>query len=346
MSELVFVSVMIPVFNEERFIGRCLGEVLAQDYPADRFEVLVADGMSTDRTREIVQAVQAAHPNVRLIDNPKRIVSSGLNRALTEARGAIVVRLDGHCEYPRDYIRRVVELRENLGSDSVGGVLEPVGSGYVQRAIASAYSSPLGLASSALKATRAADTVREVDAVHGGCWKWERLVQIGGFDEEMVRNQDDELSFRLRQHGGLIFQSLAIRVRYHVRNSFKNLLLQFLQYGYWKVRVVRKHPRQASVRHFVPAAFVLAVGSGLMTTLFWREAWWGAGLLVGGYLAAVGTAAMSHLWTGEKKLWPGIVVAVVVMHVGYGIGFLLCCVTGSQGKRPVRGMFKRSSRVN
>ena len=344
MSEFVFVSVMIPVFNEEKFIGRCLAEVLAQDYPADRFEVLVADGMSTDRTREIVQSIQAVHSKVRLIDNPKRIVSSGLNRALAEARGEIVVRLDGHCEYPQDYIRRVVELRERLGSDSAGGVLEPVGAGYVQRAIAVAYSSPVGLASSALKATRAADAVREVDSVHGGCWKRERLLAVGGFDEEMVRNQDDELSFRLRHSGGQIFQSLAIRVRYHVRNSFLKLLLQFLQYGYWKVRVVRKHPRQASVRHFVPAAFVLAVSGGLVAALFSSEARWGAGLLVGVYLAAIGAAALPQLWSGEKKLWPGIVLAVVVMHVGYGAGFLLSCLQECQGVVPVSGVFKRSSR--
>jgi len=343
MNNLAFVSVLIPVFNEEQFIGRCLAEVLAQDYPG-RLEVLVADGMSTDHTREIVQSVQTAHPNVRLINNPQRIVSGGLNRALAEARGEIIVRLDGHCEYPPDYINQVVTLRERLGSDSVGGVLEPVGIRYVQRAIAAAYSSPLGLAGSALKATGAADTVREVDAVHGGCWKWERLVQVGGFDEEMVRNQDDELSFRLRQAGGRIFQSLAIRVRYHVRSSFQKLLLQFLQYGYWKVRVVRKHPHQASLRHFVPAAFVLAVIGGLVLAVGWSAARWGTGLLVGGYLAAVGTAALAHVWTGEKKLWPGIVLAVVVMHVGYGLGFLLCCVTGAQGGA-VNRVFERSSRA-
>jgi succinoglycan biosynthesis protein ExoA len=320
------VSVIIPVFNEERFIERCLAGALAQDYPSEQMEIIVADGMSTDRTRELV----AKFPTVRLVDNPGRIVSTGLNRALAIARGEIIVRLDGHCEYPRDYVRRVVELREQLEADSVGGVLEPLASEYVQRAIATAYASPVGLGSVGLKATAASDGVREVDTVHGGCWRRERLLAVGGFDEEMVRNQDDELSFRLRHTGGKIFQSLAIRVGYHVRNSYRKLFRQFLQYGYWKVRVVRKHPRQASLRHFVPAAFVLAVLVSAVLSL-----WWLAGLL-GVYLLAVAGTSLVQLRAGELKLWPGLVWAVILIHVGYGVGFLLGWLPGSMFERVTR----------
>ena len=316
------ISVVIPAFNEEHFIERCLEGALAQDFPADQMEIIVADGMSTDRTRELV----AKFPKVRLVDNPGRIVSTGLNRALAEARGEVIVRLDGHCEYPSDYVRRVVELRERLNADSVGGVLVPVATSYVQRAIAAAYASPVGLGSTGLKATVAADVVREVDTVHGGCWRRERLLAVGGFDEKMVRNQDDELSFRLRHTGGKIFQSLSIQVQYHVRNSYRKLFRQFLQYGYWKVRVVRKHPGQASMRHFVPAAFVLALLVGAVIA-----PWWAAGLL-GVYLLAVAGASLAQ----DIKLWPGLVWAIVLMHIGYGVGFLLGWLPGS--------MFERVSR--
>jgi succinoglycan biosynthesis protein ExoA len=320
------ISVIIPVFNEERFIERCLAGALAQDYPADQMEILVADGMSTDQTRKLV----AQFPGVRLVDNPGRIVSTGLNRALAEARGEIIVRLDGHCEYPTDYVRRVVELRERLNADSVGGVLVPVATSYVPRAIAAAYASPVGLGSAGLKAEAVADVVREVDTVHAGCWRRERLLAVGGFDEQMVRNQDDELSFRLRHTGGKIFQSLAIQVRYHVRNSYRKLFRQFLQYGYWKVRVVRKHPRQASVRHFVPGVFVLTILLGAVLIPVWA-----AGLL-GVYLLAVGAASLVQLRDG-LKLWPGLVWAIVLMHFGYGVGFLL-------GWLPAGSLFQRVSR--
>jgi len=334
------ISVVIAILNEERFIERCLDGVLAQDYPAEQMEILVADGMSTDRTRELV----AKYPRVRLIDNPGRIVSCGLNRALAEARGEIIVRLDGHCEYPRDYVRRVVALREELNADSVGGVLVPVATDYVQRAIAAAYASPVGLGSAGLKATASVDLVREVDTVHGGCWRRERLLAVGGFDEEMVRNQDDELSFRLRHSGGKIFQSLAIRVEYHVRNSYRKLFRQFMQYGYWKVRVVRKHPRQASVRHFVPAGFVLAVLTGLALAPFWQVAQWGLAGLVGTYLVAVAVASLAQVWSAEKKVWPGLVFAVVLIHLSYGSGFLLGWLRAACGPLPTDPIFERGTR--
>jgi glycosyltransferase involved in cell wall biosynthesis len=322
----VLVSVVIPVFNEERFIERCLAGALAQDYPAGQMEIIVADGMSTDRTRELI----AKFPTVRLVENPGRIVSTGLNRAVAAARGEIIVRLDGHCEYPGDYVRRVVELRERLNADSVGGVLEPLAGAYVQRAIAAAYASRVGLGGAALRATPASEAVREVDTVHGGCWRRDRLLAVGGFDEETVRNQDDELSFRLRHTGGRIYQSLAIRVGYHVRDNYRALFRQFMQYGYWKVRVVRKHPRQASVRHFVPATFVLAL---LTSALFSPPCL--AGLLAA-YLLAVGGVSLAELWAGDLKLWPGLVWAVMLIHVGYGVGFL-------SGWLP-RSMFARVTR--
>jgi glycosyltransferase involved in cell wall biosynthesis len=344
MNTVPFVSVIMPVFNEEHYIERNLRDVFRQDYPADRWELIVADGMSTDRTREIVQMLQTEQPRLRLIDNPQRIVPTGLNRAIGCARGEVIVRLDGHCEYPHDYVRQMVQLREETGADNVGGVLEPVGTSYIQRAVAAAYSCPGGLGGAALKAANGAATVREVDAVHGGCWRRERLLAVGGFDEEMVRNQDDELSFRLRKSGGRICQSLAIRVRYHVRSSLRKLFQQFAQYGYWKVRVVRKHPRQASVRHFVPTALVvvLMVGALLAPFSWWARVGWIG--VTAGYGFAVAVAALAHAWSREKKLWPGIVAAVVLMHLGYGVGFLLGWVRAWLGSLPTDAIFERSTR--
>jgi glycosyltransferase involved in cell wall biosynthesis len=363
-----FVSIIMPVFNEEKFIQECLLAVLDQDYPRDRFEIIVADGMSSDRTREIIGFIQDHYANIRLIDNPERIVPTGLNRAIESARGDIIVRLDGHCEYPKDYVRRVVELRQKLGADSVGGVLVPLGESYVGKAVAAAYHSPVGLGGTALKASEISERVREVDTVHGGCWQRERLRAMGGFDTEMVRNQDDELSFRLRKNRGQIFQTLAIPVKYHVRDSFKKLFLQFAQYGYWKVRVVRKHPQQASARHLAPALFVLTLFTTAILSPFLQVAAWSFAGLSGSYLGILALASLLQIlrakgrarhsvragsWQDperrarsdapyqlELKLWPGIVLGLVAIHFGYGIGFVLGCARAAFGPLPSDRVFE------
>ncbi len=344
MKSLPDVSVLMPVFNEERFIGQSLRAVLEQDYPPECLEMIVADGRSTDRTRDIVRAFQAKHRNVRLIDNPGRIVSTGLNRALESARGAIVVRLDGHCEYPKDYVRKIVELRERTGADDAGGVLVPLGNGsFTSQAVAAAYYSPVGIGS-ALRGYAHSTEVCEVDTVHGGCWQREYLVAIGGFDEAMVRNQDDELSFRMRKAGGRIVRSSAIRVKYWVRDSYRKLFMQFAQYGYWKVRVLQKHPRQSSVRHIVPSLFILVLLTSAVVAPFSMIGRWALAIIAGGYTLAMGWAGLREAVRSDLRLWPGIAFAIPVMHFGYGTGFLLGWLRWLVGALPTDRIFERSTR--
>lgn len=344
MNALPTVSVIMPVYNEEPFLAHSLRAVLEQKYPADRLEVIVADGRSTDRSRMIVESFQKEHPNIRLIDNPDRIVSTGLNRAIEAARGELIVRLDGHCEYPQEYVKQVVELLEQTGADDAGGVLVPLGDrSYVSQAVAAAYYSPVGIGG-ALKGHADSEKVVEVDTVHGGCWLRERLLALGGFDSEMVRNQDDELSFRLRKAGGRIVRSSGIRVKYWVRNSFRKLFLQFAQYGYWKVRVLQKHPRQSSLRHVVPSVFVLALLiSGALAPMF-RVALWVFVALAGGYILAMAMAGLREAANTELRLWPGIAWAIPVMHFGYGVGFLLGWLRWLVGAFPTERVFERSTR--
>lgn len=318
-----FVTVIMPVRNEAAHVEATLGFALAQDYPADRFEVIVADGCSTDGTREIVDRLAAANPSLRIIDNPGRIVSSGLNRALAEARGDVVVRLDGHGEYPPDYVRRVVALREETGAANAGGVLVPIGTSYVQRSICAVLSAPVGVGGAAMRARAPAEDVREVDAVNGGCWLVETLRSAGGFSEEMVRNQDDELSFRLRKAGGRVVQSWSIRFRYVVRDRWGRLFRQYLQYGFWKVRVVRLYPRQASLRHLMPALLVAGLLAGAAAAPFSRVAALGALAAAAAYLVAVCAAGLAAaLRWRDLALWPGASLAFLAMHIGYGCGFL------------------------
>lgn len=345
-AALPLVSVIMPICNEERFIARSLEGALAQDYPPDRLEVIIADGMSTDRTRQVIAGVVAAHPErqVRVIDNPGRIVPTGLNAAIRAARGEVVIRMDGHCEYPRNYVRELVRLRQQTGAENVGGVLVPVGSSYTQRAICAAFYSPLS-AGSAMRGFAASDALREVDDVHGGCYRREQLFEIGLFDEEMVRNQDDELNFRLRKlTGGRILQSPALQVKYHVRDSFRKLFRQYAQYGYWKVRVVQKHPRQSSPRHLVPSAFVLAVVGLAALAPFFALFLWAWLALLALYLAAIAALALREARHTEWKLWPGIIWALILMQVGYGVGFIVGVLRRVFGPLPTDSIFERVTR--
>ena len=292
-----------------------------------------------------MQEIQSRRSNLRLIDNPGRIVPTGFNVALGHAVGEVIVRMDGHCEYPPNYVSQVVQFREKCGADNFGGVLEPIGDSWTQRCICVAYHSRVGIGGAALRGHSGAVVQHEVDTVHGGCWLLSRLREVNGMDEQMVRNQDDELSFRLRKSGGKIVQSTAIRVRYHVRNSFRLLFWQFAQYGYWKVRVVRKHPRQASIRHFVPGTFVALVLLSAICAPFVSLA---AGVLAALwmlYFIGTGSATVLQLLrSGNLGLWPGTVFALLMMHFGYGTGFLLGWARALYGPLPSDRLFEQMTR--
>jgi glycosyltransferase involved in cell wall biosynthesis len=342
-SPLPSVSVVLVVRDEIAYIQRSLGAVLAQDYPVDLLEVIVVDGMSTDGTRDILKVWSQEHSNLTVLDNPRAIVSSGMNVAITQARGEIIVWVSGHCEYPPDYVRRVVQLRHYTGADNAGGVLVPIGESYVQRAIAAASYSPVSVGG-AMKGHSSSAPTREVDAVHGGCWKRSRLLAVGMFDEEMVRNQDDELSFRLRKSGGTIIQSPAIQIRYHVRNSYRKLFMQFAQYGYWKVKVITKHPKQASIRHIVPAFFAGSILGLASLSGFSSSARLILIVECNIYVAVIAGAAIIEANRAGWYLWPGIATALATMHISYGWGFLVGLLRAVVGPLPSDHIFEAITR--
>src|SRR5258706_13564407 len=257
MPDTPFVSVLMPVRNEAAFIRRSVRAVLAQVYQCDHMQIISADGLSNDGTREAIKEVQLLNPNVVLIDNPGKIVSTGLNAALRVAKGEIIIRVDGHCEITGDYLSRAVSHLTDSEVSCVGGPLETVGETYAARAIAAAMSSSFGVGGSAFRVgTREA---KFVDTVAFPGFRRETIQRAGPFDEELVRNQDDEYSYRVRKLGGRLLLAPDIQSRYYSRASFRKLWKQYFQYGYWKVRVLQKHPRQMSARQFVPPLFVIAL---------------------------------------------------------------------------------------
>jgi glycosyltransferase involved in cell wall biosynthesis len=314
------VTVIMPIRNEAAFIERSLGAILRQDYPADRLEIIVADGMSDDGSRQIVRALQSKHANVRLIDNPGRIVPTGLNAAIAQTRGEIIVRVDGHCEIAPDYVRRCVAHLQAGGVDGVGGPLETVGETRTAQTIALAMSSTFGVGGSAFRTTNG--QTKLTDTVAFPAYTRSMLEAAGPFDEELVRNQDDEYNYRLRKLGAKILLAADIQARYFSRSSLRSLWRQYFQYGYWKVRVMQKHPQQMRPRQFVPPLFAAALLSTALLALFWA---WGRKLLalvIGAYALANLAASVG---TARRAGWghlPRLPLVFSILHLSYGFGFL------------------------
>jgi glycosyltransferase involved in cell wall biosynthesis len=317
------VSVVLPVRNEASFIGPCLQSVLDQDYPAERMEVLIVDGMSTDGTRTEVRALlrqraDDAAPAVRLLDNPAMIVPAAMNVALAAAAGGLIVRVDGHAVLHPDYVRRCVDVLRATGSACVGGVVETVGTGAAGRAIAAAQSSHFGVGGVAFRTGRRKAGV--VDTVPFGAYPRAVLAQIGGYDEELACNEDDELNFRLQQAGGRIWYDPSIRAQYFSRATFGRLWRQYYRYGLYKVLVARKRGGLASPRHLVPAVFVAATAASSLVAAARRNARWTLPVLAPYVAALVAASSRSAARTGARPTLVGI--AFVTVHVAYGSGFL------------------------
>jgi glycosyltransferase involved in cell wall biosynthesis len=313
------VSILLPVRNEERHIEQTLRALVAQDYPRDRVEILVADGRSEDRTREIVEGLAREVPGLTLIDNPGRIVSTGLNAALSRARGAYLIRVDGHTEIAPDYVSQCVAELERTGADNAGGRMETRGETPFGRAVAVATSSPFGVGNARFHYATGEEWV---DTVYLGAWPRRTFERVGGFDEELVRNQDDEHNARLRAAGGRILLSPKIRSVYTVRSGPLALWRQYFSYGFWKVRVLQKRARQMKPRHFAPPLAVLTVAAGAALAPFLPAARWGLLALA----AADGAANHAGSLPAGRGLPPSVRVrlpfAFAILHFAYGIGFL------------------------
>jgi len=314
------VSIVVPCRNERRYIADAVKSILQQEDIDGGFEVLVADGMSDDGTREILLEISRADSRLRVIDNPGRVVPTGLNAAIREARGRIIVRMDAHTEYAPDYMRRCVDVLLKTNSDNVGGPWNAKGRDYFQNAIAMGFRSRFG---SGGAGSHNVDFEGEVDSVYLGCWKRQRLVELGLFDEEFVRNQDDELNLRLVKAGGKIWQSPLIKSWYYPRNSIAALFRQYRQYGYWKIRVIQKHRQPASLRHLVPGGFVLALLILAFGSVFLNFCQVGFAVLFGAYLAAALVASAERCVVESGwKYFPVMPLVFMAYHFGYGAGFV------------------------
>ncbi len=255
------VTAIIPCYNEERYIDRTVRDLLQQDMPKEGLELLFMDGMSTDRTRDILEEYAEAYPFIRVLDNEERTVPYAMNRGIQEAKGEIIVRLDAHASYPSEYIRRLSEKLREGGVDNVGAVgkTEPLRETPKARAIATVLSHPLGVGNSFFRT--GIDEEKEVDTVPFGCFWKKTLQQLGGYRNALKRNQDIELNKRLIENGGRILLLPDLYCTYYARESYKDLGLNNYKNGLWNIMTVylTRDFRSLSIRHFIPLAFVLSI---------------------------------------------------------------------------------------
>jgi succinoglycan biosynthesis protein ExoA len=323
------VTLVVPMRNEARYIEACIASIVEQRYPADRLEVLVYDGGSTDASRYLVAAIAAEHPEVVLLDNPRRIQAAAWNLGIERATGDIIGIVSAHSELARDYVSSAVETLERTGADMVGGPMHALSEGRIGTAAAIATSSPFGVGDARFHYTK---TEEEVDTVYMGLCRADVYRSLR-FDEEMVRNQDDELSYRLLDRGGRIVCNPQIRSTYRNRASWSGLARQYFEYGFWKVRVLRKHPRQARFRHLIPAALVTSlIGSALLAVLGRPGRWLFAATLSTYVAATIGSSIQVTRRTG-LGLMPAVAACFATLHLSYGVGFI--AGVGSEVKRQI-----------
>jgi succinoglycan biosynthesis protein ExoA len=344
LEKLPFVSVVIPVLNEDRYIQACLDSVLGQDYPADRYEVIVADGGSTDRTRAIVESAAAFHPSVRLIENPGRTQAHGLNLGILASRGEYIARQDGHAEWSPHHLRRSIELLVETGADNVGGRADGEGSSATGRAIARAMRSPFGVGQARY---RYSTRVEELPTVFPGTFRRSAFERVGLYDEAYPPHEDYELNHRIRETGGRVLFSPDIPTRYYVRESIPALARQYFRYGRSKVRVARASLGVIHPYHLAAPALVALVPAMAILARTRR----GRQMALAGATtyAAACLAAGLKAGTGESAAVRVRVPAVfVVLHVAWGTGFWVGVAEAALGVETGGGsppMLPRKARV-
>jgi glycosyltransferase involved in cell wall biosynthesis len=317
---LPFVSVVMPIRNEADFIGRTIQTILNNDYPKEKLEVIVADGISTDKTPKIVHNLSIEDPRVRLLENKGKIVSTGLNLALRESKGDIFIRIDGHCEIPPDFIRKSVEtLLSKSDAWVAGGYWKTKSTGLIGRTISAATQSPAGVGNAR---HRLGNYDGWVDTLaYGAHHKW-ILDKIGYFDEQLVRNQDDEFNLRVHLAGGKIWMSSDIWSVYYARNSFKKLWKQYFQYGFWRIRTIQKHHKPATIRQLAPMLLVISLGVLILLSFVWSVFIY----LLAAELIVYGLGLFYGLWdVWKQEGFAAALLSPVVflfIHFGYGIGCL------------------------
>lgn len=311
------VSVIIPCRNEENYIGKCLDSIINQSYGIENIEIMISDGLSEDNTVNIINEYQKKYGMIRLLRNEKKVTPVAMNLGIKNSTGEIIIIFGSHAFMDKEYVRICVEKLENPEISCVGGKMISISENSNAEAISMAMSSPFGVGNALF---RYSDKEEYVDTVAFGAYRKSIFDEIGLFDEQFVRNQDDELNFRVTKAGGKILLCPDIISYYYTRGSFSKLWRQYYQYGFWKVRVIQKHKRPASLRHIIPLLFTVGLFCGALLSLF-SKAFMHIYLSVIALYAVLAFVFASKVQT-EKKHLLKIVYSFIILHLSYGMGFI------------------------
>lgn len=314
------VSIIIPCMNEENYIKQCIDSFLNQSYPKDLVEIIVADGMSTDNTRNIIKEMSLEHRNIILIDNEKLSAPAGMNLGIKRSKSDIIIIFGAHAYADKDFIKENILALENKEVGCSGGVITTINDSLKGEAIAEAMSCPFGVGNALF---RYAEKEAVVDTVGFGAYDRKFITDIGLFDEDLVRNQDDELNFRVQKSGKKVILNPKIKSTYYSRGDFKKLWRQYYQYGFWKVRVIQKHKRPASIRHLIPLMFVIFLLFGGVASIFSKFITIGYILIILLYLIIDLIVSLKICKKKSIKQFPYLFITFPILHISYGIGFIL-----------------------
>lgn len=310
------VSVIIPVYNEEKYIESCIISLINQTYPREKMEWIVIDGNSTDETVKIIEKYNKEYP-LKIINNPKRKTPISLNMGIRSSRGKYIIRFDAHATYSNDYIEKCIYYLENTTADNVGGYVETKADGVIGNAIARMLSTRFGVGGASF---RTGNDTGYVDTVPFGAFRREVFEKVGLFDEELLRSEDNDINARIREHGGKVYLASDIVSTYYCRDSIKGVLIQGIQNGNALFRTIRRNPKAMSLRHFVPFLFLLSLVILPLLCLWWP----GARNLLVAEMVLYGCIDLAFCIKKENLRYALILIWLYpIFHICYGLGSLL-----------------------
>lgn len=327
MENKQFITVLVPTYNEERFISSCIESIINQNYPKEMMEVLIIDGISSDSTREIVNEYTTKFNFIELIDNPGRIVPKALNIGVKRAKGEYIIRLDAHSKYPKEYFSTLIDFSQKLKADNVGGVCitDVKNQNSKSLAICEVLSNRFGVGNSIFRL--GTNKILEVDTVVFGCFRKEVFEKYGFFDERLVRNQDIEFNKRIKNGGGKLFIIPEVTCTYYARENFKDLFENNFKNGYWNILTVfyTKILKSLSLRHFLPLFFVLSLIVPPILSMIFFPFIYISIFSLGLYLVFSIIVSISILF--KKNLNLGyLFLSFLVLHISYGLGSFICLI--------------------
>jgi len=317
------ISIIIPTLNEERYIQNCIDSILKSDYSREKMEILIIDGISSDKTRDIVKSYEQKYDFIKLIDNVQKIVPVAMNIGIKEAVGEYIIRLDAHASYPKEYFGKLIKWHQRLDADNVGAVIRTEVKHHTPKSIAikKVLSSRFGVGNSDFRV--GVDTPKEVDTVPFGCYKKEVFEKYGYYDERLVRNQDIELNKRIINNGGKIYLLPDIQCTYYARETLKDLAKNNYANGLWNILTAHYTGslHSLSLRHFIPLLFVLSLLMPLLLSLWMPRLLWLSVFSLFSYSTLVIIITLK-LRDKQTTLWD-LVTTFLTLHLSYGVGSLV-----------------------